>query len=391
MRWLSPVLPVLCVVAAHASVEVAIIRPAPGEVVFGEVTIAAEVRASETLAKVTFVVDGRTVRELAKPPFEVTTDVGAENVEHHLRVIVHTTAGARAEASLVTPRIVVDEEVTYELQQLYVSVTSAYKGRVLELGKGDFVVLDEGEKQEIVTFARGDVPLTAVVLVDASLSMQGPRLAAAKAGARSFFAGMRALDEGKLLLYNDRSVVSTPFTNVPEVLLAGLSAASAGGGTTTNDHLFLALKLLERRQGRRVVVLLSDGLDGHSVLSGADVLLKARQSQALVYWIRLGEGAGGGAAEPPPLFSAWRNEQWYRDQLRTLAEVVEDSGGRIQVVKEIAEIGPAFAEVMRELRDQYVLGYYPTTRGDDGRWHKVEVIVTRPGALVRTREGYLDL
>ena len=209
--------------------------------------------------------------------------------------------------------------------------------------------------------------ITAVVLLDSSLSMQGPRLAAAQAGARAFFQGMRTLDEGKLLLYNDQSVVSTPFTNVPEVLLAGISGATAAGGTTTNDHLFTALKLLERRQGRRVVVLLSDGLDAHSVLSGADVLLKARQSQALVYWIRLREGAGNGSDELPPLFSAWRNAAWYREQLRTLTEVVQQSGGRVQVVKEIAEIGPAFEEVMRELRDQYVLGYYPTKQKDDGR------------------------
>lgn len=390
MRWLAGVLMTCCVAAAQASVEVVITHPAPGEVVFGEVTIAAEVRASEAVAKVSFFVDGRPVRELTKPPYEVATDVGADNVEHRLRVTARTVSGASAEAVLTTPKIVVDEEVTYELQQLYVSVAAGGKP-VLDLDKGDFEVLDEGDTQEILTFARGDVPLTAVVMLDSSLSMQGPRLAAAQAGARAFFGGMRALDEGKLLLYNDQSVVSTPFTNVPEVLLAGITGAAAAGGTTTNDHLYMSLKLLERRQGRRVVVLLSDGLDAHSVLSGADVLLKARQSQALVYWIRLREATGNGSEELPPLFSAWRNAAWYRDQIRTLTEVVEQSGGRVQTVKEIAEIGPAFEEVMRELRDQYVLGYYPTQQKDDGRWHTVKVKVARRGVEVRTREGYLDL
>lgn len=390
MRWRVGVALALWVAVAEASVEVQITHPAPGEVVFGEVTIAAEVRASEAVAKVSFFVDGRPVRELTTPPYEVATDVGAENVEHRLQVVARTVSGASAEAVLTTPKIVVDEEVTYELQQLYVSVAADGK-RVLDLDKGDFEVLDEGDSQEILTFARGDVSLTAVVLLDSSLSMQGPRLAAAQAGARAFFQGMRTLDEEKLLLYNDQSVVSTPFTNVPEVLLAGISGATAAGGTTTNDHLFTALKLLEQRQGRRVVVLLSDGLDAHSVLSGADVLLKARQSQALVYWIRLREGTGNGSDELPPLFSAWRNAAWYREQLRTLTEVVQQSGGRVQVVKEIAEIGPAFEEVMRELRDQYVLGYYPTKQKDDGRWHTVKVKVARRGVEVRTREGYLDL
>lgn len=390
MRWFAGVALTLWVAVAEGSVEVLITRPAPGEVVFGEVTIVAEVRASEAVAKVSFLVDGRSVRELTRPPYEVATDVGADNVEHRLQVIARTVSGASAEATLTTPKIAVDEEVTYELQQLYVSVMAGGR-RVLDLEKADFQVLDEGDSQEILTFARGDVPLTAVVLLDSSLSMQGPRLAAAQAGARAFFSGMRSLDEGKLMVYSDQSLVSTPFTNVPEVLLAGISGAAASGGTTTNDHLYLALKLLERRQGRRVVVLLSDGLDAHSVLSGADVLLKAQQSQALVYWIRLREGTAGGSDEVPPLYSAWRNAAWYRDQIKTLTEVVEQSGGRVQSVKEIAEIGPAFEEVMRELRDQYVLGYYPTRQKDDGRWHGVKVKVARRGVEVRTREGYLDL
>jgi len=316
--------------------------------------------------------------------------MGQDNVEHRVRVVAKTVGGGTAEATLVTPRIAVDEEVTFELQQLYVSVTNDGRS-VLDLDKKDFDVFDDGKRQEVLTFARGDVALTAVVLVDASLSMQGPRLAAALAGARAFFSGMRSLDEGKLLVYNDHTELSTPFTNVPEVLLAGLAAVKAGGGTTVNDHLYLALKLLEQRQGRRVVVVLSDGLDAHSVLSASDVLLKARQSQALVYWIRLQEGVKEGDADLPPLFSAWRNAAWYRQQLKTLDETVVESGGRVTAVRELSELAPAFAEVMRELREQYVLGYYPSNQKDNGRWHEVKVKVARDGVKVRTREGYLDI
>lgn len=390
MRRLLAGLLVAWTAAAEAGVEVVITRPAAGEVVFGEVSIAAEVTSGERITRVTFMVDGRAVRELTHPPWEVVANMGQDNAEHRLRVVARTVGGDSGEATLVTPRIVVDEEVTFELQQLYVSATSDGE-RVLDLEKGDFEVFDEGDRQEILNFARGDVALTAVVLVDASLSMQGPRLAAALAGARAFFSGMRALDEGKLLVYNDHTELSTPFTNVPEVLLAGLAGVKAGGGTTLNDHLYLALKLLEQRQGRRVVVVLSDGLDANSVLSASDVLLKARQSQALVYWIRLQEGTKGDATELPPLFSAWRNAAWYREQLRTLDEMVVEGGGRVTVVQELSELAPAFAEVMRELREQYVLGYYPSDQKDDGRWHKVKVKVGRDGVKVRTREGYLDI
>jgi VWFA-related protein len=261
---------------------------------------------------------------------------------------------------------------------------------LLDLEKDEFEIRDEGERQEILTFARGDVPFAAVVLLDTSLSMQGPRLVAAQAGARAFFSGMRGLDEGKLVLFADRSVVSTPFTSVSEVLLAGISGAVAGGGTTLNDQLYLALKLLERRQGRRVVIVLSDGLDANSVLSVSDVLLKARQSQALVYWIRLHQTSAKSSGKLGDLFSAWRDATWYHQQIKILEEVAVQSGGRV-VMAEQAEIPQAFGEILRELREQYVLGYYPTVQHHDGRWRSVRVKVARDKVTVRAREGYLDL
>lgn len=386
MRWLAGVVALAAATSAGAAVEIVITRPTPGEVIFGQVTITAEVRASEAVSRVSFLVDGRLVGEVSAPPFEVATDVGADNVEHRVQVIARTASGNRAEAAVVTGKIVIDQEVTYRLQQLYVSVMRG-GSRVLDLEKDEFEIRDEGDRQEILTFARGDVPFTAVVLLDASLSMQGPRLAAAQEGARAFFSGMRGLDEGKLVLFSDRAVVSTPFTGVSDVLLAGISGAVAGGGTTLNDQLFLALKLLEWRQGRRVVVVLSDGLDAHSVLSASDVLLKARQSQALVYWIRLHEKASGKLED---LFSPWRDAAWYHQQVKVLAEVAEQSGGRV-VIAEHGEIAGAFSGILRELREQYVLGYYPTSQSHDGRWRSVRVKVARDKVTVRARGGYLDL
>jgi len=292
---------------------------------------------------------------------------------------------------MVTPKIRVDQEVTFSLQQLYVSVRRDGK-RVLDLARDDFKVLDDGEEQEIRAFARGDIPLAAVVLLDSSLSMRGERLRTALAGAQAFFSDMRPLDEGKLLVYCDHTVHATPFTNVPEVLRAGLGDIDAHGGTALNDHLYLALKLLEERQGRRVVVLLSDGVDSHSVLSMEDVLFKARQSQALIYWIRLADEQADvpSGEDLPPLFTAWHDKEWYWQQFRLLKKTVEESGGALTAVRQLGEIDGAFRGIMRELREQYVLGYYPSNQRNDGRWRKVRVQVDRDGIDVLTREGYLD-
>jgi Ca-activated chloride channel homolog len=365
--------------------------PQAGLAAFDEVTIEVDVKGTEPVTRVVIYLDDRKVGTLTTRPYRIVANFGQANTEHTLRAVAHFASGATAEATLVTPRIRVDQEVSFELQQLYVSVKKDGR-RVLDLTRDDFKVSDDGEEQEIRAFARGDTPLAAVVLLDSSLSMRGERLRTALAGAQAFFSDMQPLDEGKLLVYCDHTVHTTPFTNVPEVLRAGLGDIAAHGGTALNDHLYLALKLLEERQGRRVVVLLSDGVDSHSVLSMEDVLFKARQSQALIYWIRLADEQVGVPVgkDLPPLFTAWRDKDWYWQQFRLLKATVEESGGALTVVKQLGEIDAAFRGIMQELREQYVLGYYPTNQRNDGSWRKVKVKVDRGGLDVLTREGYLD-
>jgi Ca-activated chloride channel family protein len=235
------------------------------------------------------------------------------------------------------------------------------------------------------------VPFTAAVLVDSSTSMQGDKIRAALEGAKLFFEGMNELDEGKLLVFSDRMLHTTPFTTFSTVLTAGLSRVEARGGTALNDHLYVALKELERRQGRRVVLILSDGVDSNSVLTMQDVLAVARRSQALIYWLRL--PYGGQAAENrelPNLATSWRNSATYHSELAVLQRTVRESGGNVRLLNSLDEIGGAFREILAELREQYVLGYYPKVARRDGSWHEVVVRVSGEGLEVRSRDGYLD-
>ena len=98
----------------------------------------------------------------------------------------------------------------------------------------------------------------------------------------------------------------------------------AGGGTALNDHLYLALKLLDSRQGRRVVVLFTDGADLHSLLSMRDVLWKAQRSQAVIYWIFLREEQKSG---PPQFATALRGFEDNLEEFRLLRRAVNQSGG----------------------------------------------------------------
>ena len=357
-------------------------RPTFLEPALGEVEVVARVESAEPVRSVALLVDGRPQAVLDSPPFRWVVEVGGRNEEHTFRVVATEHAGETAEAVVVTPRLQIDEQVDLELQQLYVTV--ARGGRVIDdLERAHFAIADRGDPQEIVTFERGDIPLTAVILLDVSASMSGSELDLALSSSRAFIDGLQPLDQAMLLMFSDRIVRSTEFTGFRDVLTTALSNIEATGATALNDHLYVGLKQLERRQGRRVVLLLSDGVDSASALSMANVLEYAESSPSLIYWLRL----------PRPgadISSAWLDIYGYREELARLEELVRSSGGRILDLAHVSEAESAFGAVLEELRRQYVLGYYPTNRSDDGSWHPVKVRVTGPGLKVRTRKGYID-
>ncbi len=173
----------LAVECAGSTPMVRITSPTGTEAVFGEIALTAEVQCDEAIVFVEFVLDGKRVGKLATPPFQVTANAGSDNVEHLIKVTATTVFGATASATLVTPKIQVDDAVVVELQQLYVTATKGGK-RVLDLQRADFAVLDDGARQSLVTFQRGDVPFSAVILLDASASMAGEKKRAALDGAR---------------------------------------------------------------------------------------------------------------------------------------------------------------------------------------------------------------
>jgi len=370
----------------EAKIEVSILRPSTLDAVFGEVEVEADVHSDRKIVRVELFVDGRPAGSLTHPPYRFEVDVGQDNIEHRFQVVATGELGTKGTSTIVTPRIRVDEEVNVELQQLYATVTSDGR-RVLDLDEGDFQVFDNGKRQSLVTFARGDLPLTAVLLLDCSISMQGGRLESGLKGAEAFVSNMRPLDEAMLMLFSDQLLHATAFTQKTDTLLEPLAGLQANGNTALNDHLYLAMKLLDARQGRRVVVLFTDGADLHSVLSMEEVLWKAQRSQALIYWLRLNEKGGHRDAN---FATAWRDAPSNQEELETLEKTVTLSGGRIANLNSVAEVEPAFRGILHELREQYVLGYYPSVVKNDGSWHEVKVRVERSGLKIRARDGYVD-
>ncbi len=391
--WLLAAALLLQAQPSAESPRIAIYSPPAGRPAAGETQLWADVVGELDAPLVVFRLDEREVGRFREPPYQLTVDLGPDNREHRFEVVVRGTEGEITRALRITPALHVDEEVDLELRQLYVTVERDGQ-RVRGLGREAFEVMDDGEAQEVVTFEGGDAPLAAAVLVDASLSMRGEPLRSAVAGARAFVAGMKDLDQASLVLFSDRPMAREVF-EAGGGLSGGvkrfddLDQLPATGGSAINDQLYLALCDLDGRQGRRVVILLSDGVDVHSSLDAADVLWRMQRSQSMVYWIELLEDLDDQG--PSGTVSPWRGRDQHGDEYDTLLRLVETSGGRRLRIDDPAQAPEVFAEILRELREQYVVGYYPTTNEDDGSWHDVRVRVRGRGLAARTRSGYVDV
>ncbi len=369
--------------SASEDPEIVFYKPAGHRPAYGDTDIEVDVYADD-VREVVFLVDGSEVGRARTSPYKVTVPLGDNFGGHRFEAIALGAGREIVRGVLETPPLRVDEAIDLDLQQLYVTVDRSDGTGIQPLEPEEFRVLDDGVPQRIVTFERGDAALTVALLVDASDSMRGGHLEAALEGVRSFLEGMRELDEASLYLFADTIRHRSGYLDRADALEQGLASVEAGGGTAINDALYLAIRQLEARQGRRVVVLLSDGSDIHSALDVENVLWTMRRSRSLIYWIELDDGEGAAGKTSP-----WRAFAQHRREREGLRQLVEESGGRVVPLATAAEATAAFEEILTELRSQYVLGYYPTRVARDGRWHPVDVRVARRGHRVRARGGYV--
>jgi Ca-activated chloride channel family protein len=373
----------LVVRAGPAPVEVRLLRPLPGDVTAGEIEVVAEVTSSEPIAWVDVFVNGWPAARLRSPPWVAIVTVPDEPGPCRFSVVARSTTGGRGSATVATQRVVLEERVDVSLRQVHVAVTRSRGSSPLR--REDFRLYDGGELQQIASFSRGDVPLSALLLIDASESMRGETLQAAFSAARDFISRLAPDDEAAVMVFADRLLSLTPFGPPEPGLLEGVEHTPAAGGTALNDHVYAALRLLDGRPGRRVVVLLSDGADVVSALSTEDLMWKVRRTDATLYWLRL-SGMGDGWS----FMSAWRDAAGNQHETEGLVAAVEESGGRVESLERPGDLPASLTDLLNELREQYVLGYYPNDLRGDGSWRPVGVGVNVPGVRVRYRNGWVD-
>lgn len=328
-------------------------------------------------------------------------------------LLLVSAAAAAGQEEVELDGIVIHEQVELQLQQIYVTVTDRSGERVRDLPRSAFELEDEGRPQTLVTFESGDLPLTTALLLDASQSTSEGELSVAVAGLRSFVDSMGELDEARALIFSDRLLRASGWFGGKQAagdrLLASLEIDPADrrtGGSSIFDHVHLGLSVLEGRQGRRVLILLSDGWDLHSVLDGEHLRRAGGRSRAMVYWVRLDpdpptnlsrrqrldeastmELFDVGASRVP--IGSWYDRDTTVERYFDLERLVAETGGRVVDAPTVEAIGPALEEILRELRDQYALGYYPDPEMAPGIRRGVKLRLAGSGLTVRARSFYV--
>jgi Ca-activated chloride channel family protein len=257
---------------------------------------------------------------------------------------------------------------------LFVTVTDAQRRLVPGLVQDDFEVRDNDKPQPIVLFENRVQPITVVLMLDTSGSMTG-NLSLLRDAAEQFLIRLFPADKAKVGAFNDKIEVSGRFTSDRDDLIAAMRDQDYGNATRLFDAIAVSLDELKGMEGRRVILVFTDGEDTASRVSAGSVIDRARAEEVMVYSIGL----------QSEFFNGVRLVRSKPDGgLRRIAE--ETGGGYFELTK-TADLGSTFTRVAQELHSQYVIGFAPTQL--DNRVHKLAVRLKQPGLTARARRSYL--
>ena len=288
---------------------------------------------------------------------------------------------ALAQAPRPTPRPPVFE-AGIEVINLNVSITDARGQYVSGLTRDDFAVFEDGIKQDLSIFAHENLPISMVLMVDTSASMD-VKLAMARSAGKRFVRTLRPEDVASVMQFNDRATVLQDFTGDHDLLEGAFDRTEASGPTALHNALYVALKDLAKQESgrelrRRAVILLSDGEDTASLVSDDQVLELARKTEINIYAISLRAKTASD-----------RNRLKFSQAAHLLTALTQDTGGQAHFPNSLSELEAVYDRIAEELRTQYSLGFVSNNKRTDGKWRRIVVRVPRRDDLkVRHKLGY---
>jgi len=292
-------------------------------------------------------------------------------------------AGFCLSAPAQTPDVhVPDIRVDTTLVVVPVNVSDSLNRSVIGLDRQNFRIFEDGVEQRVAHFSGEDAPLSVGLIVDTSGSM-GLKLGTTQKAAAEFLNTMNAGDEAFLVEFSDQARLVQDFTTEPKEIEHQLEALRPGGLTALLDGVNLGVAEMKKAKNpRKALIVISDGGDNHSTWTSEQIRETVRAADVEVYAMGVFE---------PVLFPGLMPAEEVSGP-KFLAKLAEQTGGRAFGAKYDDQL-PGIAErIAVELRNQYVLGYYPKNSARDGKYRKLEVKVDVPKGFpavkARWRLGY---
>lgn len=259
---------------------------------------------------------------------------------------------------------------------LYVTATDGEGRLVSSLVEEDFEVYDNGRLQKLTLFENKTTPISVVVMLDTSGSMT-LILDRVKAAAEQFLIRLLPEDGARVGAFSDKIEFhpEDAFSSDRDLLIGALKELDFGYPTRLWDAVDESIRRLEPETRRKVTLVFTDGSDTASRRDLDDVMEQARSKEIMIYAIGL----------TTEIFSGQSRQRSSPD--RGLKKLAEETGGGFFLLKKEDELGPTFTRVAQELHSQYVLGFSPAVL--DGKVHKLEVKIKKPGLNVRARKSYV--
>ena len=281
---------------------------------------------------------------------------------------------------------------------VYATVTDAEGRLVPDLSRDDFEVYDNGKPQPLTIFANDIQPITIVVMLDRSGSMRA-NFRRVEAAAEAFVKRLLPADKARIGSFAARIQVDPPdFTSDSAELVKIIrTELQAEGPTPLWNAVNVGMNALRRQEGRRVVLVFTDGVDSPMNFSSNNVSLKsamkrAQEEDVMVYAIGLeSEVPFGNRRAPMPGggMGGLRRQSGMITQKpdEGLAKIAAETGGGYFELTTTNNLASTFAQVADELHRQYALGFEPPKL--DGKSHKLEVRIKKPGMTARARKSYV--
>ena len=271
-------------------------------------------------------------------------------------------------------------KVNVKLVNVYTTVVDQHGAPVGSLTKDDFAVSEDGNPEKIAVFQKeSELPLSIVIAIDASGSTKKDLKLETDSARRFAHDILRPIDKLSVYSFSEEVNELVPFTSDLHRIDRGIGEITPGSATAMYDTVYLASKTLMRRDGRKVMVLITDGGDTYSSTTYEQAVRAATQSEVLLYSIIM----------VPVAQSAGRDTGGEH----ALIQISEDTGGKHYYATDLTQLDVAFQQISDELRTQYLIGYYPSRRLAGSDFRKIEVdlapaVANRNLLRVRHRVGY---